>query len=52
MEKISPSVFGLDKRNRFVGVVTKRGEVLDGGFHENVEPLLDLHKEQHIYLYP
>ena len=48
--KISSLVLGLDERIRFVGIVNQRGEVIEGGFNKNVVPLLDLDKEQQLYL--
>lgn len=50
MEKISKLVLSLDRRIRFAGVVTLRGEVIEGGFQEEAKPLLDQDKEQELYL--
>ena len=41
MEKISTLVLRLDRRIRFAGVVTLKGEVIEGGFQEEAKPLLD-----------
>lgn len=49
-EKISTRVLGIDKRIRFAGVVTQRGEMIEGGFQQQVEPLLDQHRELLLYL--
>jgi hypothetical protein len=49
-EKISYTVLSVDKRVRFAGVVSEKGEVIDGGFQNEAGPLLDQHKEQQIYL--
>jgi Family of unknown function (DUF6659) len=50
MEKISTLVLRLDRRIRFAGVVTLKGEVVEGGFQEEAKPLLDQDKEQQLYL--
>lgn len=49
-EKLSDTLLGMDRRVRFVGVVTDKGEVIEGGFQNEVSPLLDQRKEQQIYL--
>jgi len=49
-ENISTIVLGIDRGVRFAGVVTQKGEVIEGGFQNEVEPLLDQHKEQQLYL--
>ena len=49
-EKISYTVLSVDKRVRFAGVVSEKGEVIEGGFQNEAGPLLDQHKEQQIYL--
>jgi hypothetical protein len=46
MEKIRTLVLSLDRRVRFAGVVTPKGEVIEGGFQEEAKPLLDQIKEQ------
>jgi hypothetical protein len=40
----------LDKSIRFVGIVNGRGEVIEGGFQEGIQPLLDGTDEQQIYV--
>ena len=49
-EKISTQVLDINRRIRFAGVVTNRGEVIEGGFQQQVEPLLDQKREQQLYL--
>ncbi|MDQ3838920.1 MAG: hypothetical protein M3297_06595 [Thermoproteota archaeon] len=49
-ERISDTLLGMDRHVRFVGVVTDKGEVIEGGFQNEVSPLLDQSKEQQIYL--
>mgnify|MGYP003450995063 CR=1 FL=1 len=49
-EKISTRIRDIDRRIRFAGVVTNRGEVIEGGFQQQVEPLLDQKREQQLYL--
>jgi hypothetical protein len=49
-EKISTLVLSLDRRIRFAGLVTLKGEVVEGGFQEEAKPLLDQDKEQELYL--
>ncbi|HEV2876210.1 MAG TPA: hypothetical protein VGW09_02935 [Nitrososphaeraceae archaeon] len=40
-EKISYTVLSADKRVRFAGVVSEKGEVIEGGFQNEAGPLLD-----------
>jgi len=49
-ERISTRILDIDRRIRFAGVVTNRGEVIEGGFQQQVEPLLDQKREQQLYL--
>jgi hypothetical protein len=42
-------IIKLDRNIRFVGIVNNKGEVIDGGFQEGVEPLLDESDEQEMY---
>ena len=49
-EKISYTVLSVDTHVRFAGVVSEKGEVIEGGFQNEASPLLDQHKEQQIYL--
>ena len=47
---ICNKIFAIDKNIRFVGIVNKEGEVIEGGFREGIEPLLDQNEEQDMYL--
>ncbi len=49
-KNICNSILDLDDKIRFVGIVNKDGEVIDGGFKKGVEPLLDDKEEQEMYL--
>src|SRR5581483_955440 len=40
----------LDRNIRFVVIVNGRGEVIEGGFQQGVEPLLDGTDEQQMYM--
>jgi hypothetical protein len=50
-----PSLCGriikLDRGIRFVGVINNRGEVIEGGFKQGVEPLLNGTDEQQMYIH-
>jgi hypothetical protein len=48
-KSVSTQDLDIDKRFRFAGVVMNRGEVIDGGFQQQVEPLLDQKREQQLY---
>jgi hypothetical protein len=48
--KICEEIFTLDGNIRFVGLVNKEGEVIEGGFRKGVEPLLNQNEEQDMYL--
>ena len=37
--KICNSIFSIDQKIRFVGVINERGRLVAGGMKENVEPL-------------
>jgi hypothetical protein len=37
-EKISYTVLSVDKRVRFAGVVSEKGEVIEGGFQNEAGP--------------
>jgi hypothetical protein len=51
MEKnISDKILRIDGRVRFAGIVSNRGEVIEGGFQEQIEPLVDQSNEQQLYL--
>ena len=43
-------IFDIDEKIRFVGIVNKESEVIDGGFKKGIEPLLDVNEEQDMYL--
>ncbi len=47
---ICNEIFAVDKNIRFVGIVNKEGEVIEGGFRKGIEPLLDQSEEQDMYL--
>ena len=43
-------IIKLDRNIRFVGIVNNKGEVIEGGFQEGVEPLLEETEEQKMYV--
>src|SRR5918993_1605469 len=43
-------IIKLDRSIRFVGIVNNRGEVIEGGFKQGVEPLLNGTDEQQMYI--
>ena len=43
-------IFEIDEKIRFVGIVNKNSEVIEGGFKEGIKPLLDVNEEQEMYL--
>jgi hypothetical protein len=43
-------IIKLDRNIRFVGIVNNKGEVIEGGFKERVEPLLNETDEQQMYI--
>jgi hypothetical protein len=43
-------IIKLDRNIRFVGIVNSRGEVIEGGFQQGVEPLLNETEEQQMYI--
>ena len=47
---ICEEIFTLDGNIRFVGLVNKEGEVIEGGFRKGIEPLLNQNEEQDMYL--
>jgi hypothetical protein len=49
-KNICNEIFAVDKNIRFVGIVNKEGEVIEGGFRKGIEPLLDQNEEQDMYL--
>ena len=44
-------IIKLDRCIRFVGIVNNRGEVIEGGFKQGVEPLLNGTDEQQMYIH-
>jgi hypothetical protein len=48
---LSDRIIKLDRNIRFVGVVNNRGEVIEGGFKQGVEPLLNGTDEQQMYVH-
>ena len=44
-------IIKLDRSIRFVGVVNNRGEVIEGGFKQGVEPMLNGTDEQQMYIH-
>lgn len=48
--EICDKIFGIDNNIRFVGLVNKEGEVIEGGFRKGIEPLLNQQEEQDMYL--
>jgi hypothetical protein len=46
---LSDRIIKLDRNIRFVGIVNNRGEVIEGGFKQGVEPLLNGTEEQQMY---
>lgn len=43
-------VLKIDKNIRFAGVVSEKGEVVEGGFQQGAQPLLNGTAEQQMYL--
>jgi hypothetical protein len=48
---LSDRIIKLDRNIRFVGILNDRGEVIEGGFQQGVEPLLNDVDEQQLYLH-
>ncbi len=44
-------IIKLDRSLRFVGIVNNRGEVIEGGFKQGIEPLLNGADEQQLYIH-
>ncbi|MFL6523224.1 MAG: DUF6659 family protein [Nitrososphaera sp.] len=44
-------IIKLDRAIRFVGIVNNRGEVIEGGFKQGVQPLLNGTDEQQMYIH-
>ena len=49
-ENFCNTIFNIDEKIRFVGIVNKNSEVINGGFKKGIEPLLDVNEEQDMYL--
>ena len=49
-ENFCDLIFSIDEKIRFVGIINKNSEVIEGGFKKGVEPLLDINEEQDMYL--
>jgi hypothetical protein len=47
---ICNEIFAVNRDIRFVGIVNREGEVIEGGFRNGIEPLLDQNEEQDMYL--
>jgi hypothetical protein len=45
------TIIKLDRNIRFVGIVNNRGEVIEGGFRQGIEPLLNGTEEQQMYIH-
>ena len=48
--KICDSVYDLDPKIRFVGVINERGRLVAGGMKENVEPLENEKDDEMIFM--
>jgi hypothetical protein len=44
-------IIKLDRSIRFVGILNNRREVIEGGFNQGIEPLLDGTDEQKMYIH-
>lgn len=44
-------IIKLDRSIRFVGILNNRGEVIEGGLKQGIEPLLDGTDEQKMYIH-
>ena len=45
------TIIKLDRNIRFVGIVNNRGEVIEGGFKQGIEPLLNGTDEHQMYIH-
>jgi hypothetical protein len=43
-------IIKIDRKIRFVGIVNDKGEVIEGGFQQGIEPLLNETDEQQMYI--
>src|SRR5919198_4163935 len=50
-QDLSGKIIKLDRNIRFVGILNKSGEVIEGGFKQGVEPMLNGTDEQQLYLH-
>lgn len=48
--KICNSIFAIDQKIRFVGVINERGRLVAGGMKENVEPLESEKDDEMIFM--
>ena len=48
---ISDKIVKLNRNVRFAGILNKSGEVIEGGFRQGVEPMLNGTDEQQLYLH-
>jgi hypothetical protein len=48
--KICNSIFSIDQKIRFVGVINERGRLVAGGMKENVEPLESEKDDEMIFM--
>lgn len=49
-KQLCDKVIKLDRTIRFAGIVNDKGEVVQGGFQQGVQPLLDGTDEQQMYI--
>jgi hypothetical protein len=49
IDNLCDTIIKLDRNIRFVGIVNDKGEVIEGGFQDGVEPLLEGSDEQEMY---
>jgi len=49
-QNLCDRIIKLDRQIRFAGIVNGRGEVIEGGFQNDVQPLLDGTDEQQMYV--
>jgi len=48
---ISDKIIKLNRNIRFAGILNKSGEIIEGGFRQGVEPMLNGADEQQLYLH-
>jgi hypothetical protein len=49
LDNLCDTIIKLDRNIRFVGIVNDKGEVIEGGFQDGLEPLLEGSDEQEMY---